>query len=148
MARPAKIDYAVFIEHYLKTGDPAASAKAAGSKATNSGLSAVGARLLHSESIGGAIRLAQEKVASQNLFIKNGVRTITMSNERIASITERQEFWTAVMRDDSVETKDRLKASEILGKAHGDFIKRIEVSTSLDDELVSAMKAARERVNT
>ena len=62
-------------------------------------------------------------------------------NKRIATATERQEFWTSVMRGD-VEVNDRqLKAADSLGKAQGDFITKLEVSgeikleTLSDDEL-------------
>jgi len=39
----------------------------------------------------------------------------------IANRIERKEFWTNLMYDDSQETKDRLKASELLGKSECDF---------------------------
>ena len=62
-------------------------------------------------------------------------------NKRIATATERQEFWTSVMRGD-VEVNDKqLKAADSLGKAQGDFITKLEVSgeikleTLSDDEL-------------
>lgn len=42
----------------------------------------------------------------------------------IADASERQRFWTTVMRDEEEEMRDRQKASELLGKAQGDFIER------------------------
>lgn len=64
---------------------------------------------------------------------------------KIADATERQEFWTALMRDEGQDMKDRLKASEILGKAQGDFIQKVEVhAPSHDDDysrqLMSVLK--------
>ncbi|GHV43199.1 hypothetical protein FACS1894187_25560 [Synergistales bacterium] len=44
----------------------------------------------------------------------------------VASRIERQAFWTAIMRDKSADIRDRLRASEILGKSEGDFIERVE----------------------
>lgn len=44
----------------------------------------------------------------------------------VASREERQQFWTEMMRDKGADPKDRLRASEILGKASGDFIERID----------------------
>ena len=44
----------------------------------------------------------------------------------IADAQERKAFWTTVMRGEESELKDRLKASELLGKAGGDFIERRE----------------------
>lgn len=50
------------------------------------------------------------------------ILTRKISSERIADARERQEFWTELMRDPRIEPKDRLKASELLAKKHGDFI--------------------------
>ena len=46
----------------------------------------------------------------------------------IATREERQEYWTSVMRDESQDIKDRLRASEILGRAQGDFIDRHHIT--------------------
>jgi phage terminase small subunit len=66
--------------------------------------------------------------------------TKAMSDERIATATERQRFWTAIMRGQLPEVESlQLKASEILAKAQGDFIQKVEVTSELtmlsDDEL-------------
>ena len=42
----------------------------------------------------------------------------------IATREERQAFWTAIMRDDEVDLRDRLRASELLGKSEGDFLEK------------------------
>ena len=58
-------------------------------------------------------------------------------NKRIATATERQEFWTSVMRGD-VEVNDKqLKAADSLGKAQGDFITKLEVSGEIKLEALS-----------
>lgn len=45
----------------------------------------------------------------------------------IATREERQAFWTAMMRgEEPGEPKDRLKASELLGKSQADFLDRHE----------------------
>ena len=44
----------------------------------------------------------------------------------ILDATQRQEFWSHIICDDSKDTRDRLRASELLGKAQGDFIERTE----------------------
>lgn len=44
----------------------------------------------------------------------------------IATIIERREWWTKVMRDGETTLKERLRASELLGKSFGDFIERHE----------------------
>jgi phage terminase small subunit len=43
----------------------------------------------------------------------------------IADRQERQAFWTKIMRDEKEETKDRLKASELLGKSEADFTENL-----------------------
>lgn len=43
-------------------------------------------------------------------------------NARIASREDRQEFWTDTMLNPEQSMKDRLRASELLGKAGADFI--------------------------
>lgn len=45
----------------------------------------------------------------------------------IASREERQAFWTRIMQDAGEETRDRLRASELLGKSNGDFLDRVEL---------------------
>jgi len=50
----------------------------------------------------------------------------------IATREKRQQFWTRIMDDDSVEWKDRLKASELLGKSEGDFTDRVEHSGEME----------------
>lgn len=54
------------------------------------------------------------------------------SDPLIATREERQRFWTEVMKYEDTEghsdMKDRLKASELLGKTQADFIERRELS--------------------
>jgi len=73
--------------------------------------------------------------------------TEKISNERIATATERQQFWTSVLRaeeasgtdqegNDTFDMKDRLKASELLGKSQMDFVeKKIVTIVNPADEL-------------
>lgn len=46
----------------------------------------------------------------------------------IADAVERKTFWTDLMRNSNADMKDRLKASELLGKTGGDFIDKVEHS--------------------
>ncbi|NCB17669.1 MAG: terminase small subunit [Synergistales bacterium] len=50
-------------------------------------------------------------------------------NPLVANREERQSFWSSVMRDRESDPKDRLRASELLGKSEGDFLDRIENRT-------------------
>jgi len=43
----------------------------------------------------------------------------------IADRQERQKFWTQMMRDTSEDAKDRLKASDLLGKSEADFTENL-----------------------
>jgi phage terminase small subunit len=74
--------------------------------------------------------------------IKN--REKSKSEQAIASRAQRQEFWTATMRDSYEEIGARLKASELLGKSEADFTEKVEhsVSKTLDDFLREAIGGA------
>lgn len=60
---------------------------------------------------------------------------------RIADRAMRQKYWTRVMQSKKESTRDRLRASELLGKSEGDFITRIKV----EEGRAEALKRARER---
>ena len=49
-------------------------------------------------------------------------------SKAIATREQRQQFWTDTMNDDGQGMRDRLKASELLGKSEGDFLERLEHS--------------------
>lgn len=51
----------------------------------------------------------------------------------IADRQERQEFWTTMMRSVTKDAKDRLKASELLGKSEADFTDTLHIKD--DDTL-------------
>lgn len=50
-----------------------------------------------------------------------------IDNKNVAELEDIFEFWTKIFRDNSEETKDRIKASELLAKAKGGFIEKREV---------------------
>lgn len=52
-----------------------------------------------------------------------------ISNENIAELSEIFEFWTTVFSNDNNKMADRIKASELLAKAKGGFIEKVEVKT-------------------
>jgi phage terminase small subunit len=75
-----------------------------------------------------------------------------MSSTRIASAVERQEFWTAIMRGEMPEIDGiQLKASEVLAKAQGDFIQKVEVTSDLatltDEQLDQRIKELMHIIN-
>lgn len=99
-----------FIEAYEGNGTDAA--RKAGYKGDDKVLATQAIRLLRNVEIKKAVQQRQEK----------------RLNPLIATREQRQRFWTEVMRDDSKSMKDRLKASELLGKSNCDFVERIEHS--------------------
>lgn len=98
-------------------------------------------------------------VGGENLSkpaIKKYIESLTQagSNARIATAIERQEFWTSIMRGQLIEVDDRqIKASEILGKAQGDFINKVEMSGDLktdtltDEELDAKINELVKKLN-
>lgn len=74
----------------------------------------------------------------KNTKVRAYLEELTKSAEssRIATITELREFWTATLREGDNDYKDRLKASELLGKSMGAFLERREHSGGLQIEVV------------
>lgn len=48
-------------------------------------------------------------------------------NNLIATREERQAFWSEIMRDEEAQLRDRLKASELLGKSECDFSEKLQL---------------------
>lgn len=121
MARALLPKQKAFVEHYAACGNATEAARRAGYSEGRARF--VGCENLTKPNIQAALAALTEKTAS----------------DRIATLIERQEFWTGVMRgvdvyqkqeeqkeDGSIpapiiEMKDRLKASELLGKVQQDF---------------------------
>ena len=108
-----------FIEAY--TGNGADAARLAGYKGDDKTLASVAYKLLTNTDIKRAI---QERVAKQ-------------TDSLIATKEERQRFWTEFMRSPALEPKDRMKASELLGRSQADFMEKVEVSGKLEVEKLS-----------
>lgn len=79
------------------------------------------------------------KLASVKLAIKHKGK----QERTIAEKKERQRFWSGVMNDTSEDMKNRLKASELLGKSEKDFVEKVEHSVETD--LVTSIYEARAR---
>ena len=56
----------------------------------------------------------------------------------VATRSERQSFWSRVMRDEAEQMRDRLRASELLAKASGDFLERMEL-TKLEPPIINVI---------
>jgi phage terminase small subunit len=63
----------------------------------------------------------------KNPNIQRAMEQVAEDDPLIATRCDRQRFWTKVMGDGGAEMRDRLKASELLGKTQADFVERREV---------------------
>ena len=50
-----------------------------------------------------------------------------INNKNIAELEDIFEYWTKTFKDENEDTRDRIKASELLAKAKGGFIEKKEV---------------------
>jgi len=58
----------------------------------------------------------------------------------IADRHARQKFWTDTMQDSEKDMKDRLKASELLGKSEGDFLDRVQHSGDAQNPVIQKIE--------
>ncbi len=107
-----------FVEHYATGGNATEAARRAGYAERYAGRFAT--QLLEKPLVREALAILIAQVSSQ----------------RIADAKERQEFWTAIMRDQHQDARDRLKASELLAKRQGDFIERHIVQEAPPREII------------
>jgi hypothetical protein len=73
-----------------------------------------------------------------------------ISDNPILSREERMALWSEIATDPTVDAATKLRATELLGKAQGDFIERVEQTNrniNLDD-VMKAIDAVSERVQT
>ena len=96
-----------FVDIYEGNGTEAA--RLAGFAGTDAVLANVARNLLIKTDISEAIRSRQDKA----------------KREFVANREQRQAFWTKTMQDITATLRDRLKASELLGRSEGDFLDRI-----------------------
>lgn len=107
-----------FVDAY--DGNGTAAARAAGYTGDDRTLAAAASRLLTNGNVKAALEARRVKV----LTARSDAQAVT----NIASRIERQSFWTKTMLDPEVEMKDRLKASELLGKSEADFTEKVKHS--------------------
>ena len=103
---------AVFVAEYLIDGNATQAAIRAGYSIRTA--YSQGQRLLKNVKVLAAIQRAQKE------------RTSALIADRQA----RQVFWTQIMLDGDTAVRDRLKASELLGKSEGDFTERVKADIS------------------
>lgn len=115
-----------FVEAY--SGNATAAAIAAGYSAKTA--HSIGNENLRKPDIVAAIRKRENKAIKHD----------------VASRLERQKFWTSTMRDVENDMKDRLKASELLGRSEGDFLDNVNHSGGIDFATALATGAERARL--
>ena len=69
-------------------------------------------------------------------------REAERTSETIANREARLKFWTSVMYDETQSTRDRLRASELLAKAEGDFLERVEVESQKSLDVTAQVRLA------
>lgn len=106
-----------FCDYYVQSGNATDSAKRAGysKKYANTNAS----------------KLLQNTVVREYIDYRNK----QLEGERVADMKEVKEMWTSILRDEEVETKDRLKASEYIAKTNGAFLDKVEHSGSTSNEV-------------
>ena len=102
-----------WIDEYIKTNDYTTASRNAGYTGNNNNLRAMG---------------YQNSKKFKDLINE---RRIELSKEikktSIATLEDIFEYWTTVFNDEDNKQTDRLKASELLAKAKGGFIEKVEV---------------------
>ena len=104
---------ALWIDSYFKTNDYTTASRLAGYTGSNDNLRAIG----------------YQNSKRFKLLIENRRKEINakIENQLIADLDEIYMYWSTSMRDKFKLDKDRLKASELLAKAKGAFVERVEV---------------------
>lgn len=69
--------------------------------------------------------IGAQNLTKLNQYISD--RDELLDRDRVADMAEINAFWSDTMRDDTVDIKDRLKASELRARSIGAFIERREI---------------------
>lgn len=103
-----------WIDEYLKCGDYTTASRNAGYKGKNNN---------NLRTIGWQNSLKfKDLIKERRQELSRDIKKST-----IASLEDIFEYWTSVFNDESNRQADRIKASELLAKAKGGFIEKVEV---------------------
>ena len=102
-----------WLDEYIKCNDYTTASRNAGYTGSNDNLRAIG----YQNSLKFKDLLAERR---QELSKE-------IKSDTIASLEEIFEYWTETFKDEYVKNSDRLKASELLAKAKGGFVEKVEV---------------------
>ena len=84
--------------------------------------------------------MGRENLTKPYILAEIRSREVKRRTPMIASREERQAFWSATMRDTGEDMKNRLKASELLGKSEADFVERQEISGVNGSPLIDGIR--------
>ena len=84
-----------------------------------------------------------------NVVISQAIRDRDNESKhiRIADRTSRQKFWTKIMDDEDETMRERLKASELLGRSEADFVERRDVRVETDKRFNTIQNEAEDLIN-
>ena len=102
-----------WIDEYIKCNDYTTASRNAGYSGNDVGLKNIGYQ--------NSLKF-KDLISVRRLELSKNIKKKT-----IASLEDIFEFWTETFNDDSNKQADRLKASELLAKAKGGFIEKVEV---------------------
>ena len=98
-----------------------------------------------------AAEMSSENLRKPNIIFYLKERNKQVESSRILSMQEIQQFWSDTIVDELREFKDRLKASELLGRSKGGFIDKVShtgnvnVSNPLQGLSTEELKALLEK---
>lgn len=103
-----------FCEEYVKSGNATQSYIDAGYSATKREVAEANAR----------------KLLGNNSAVKEYIQELNnrLVSAQIADMEEVKQFWTNTLRDENMDPKHRLKASEYIAKTNAAFIEKQEIS--------------------
>ena len=96
-----------FIDYYIQTGNATESCRLAGYNGNN------------------LDRIGYENLRKLEKFIEPRMEEVNL--EYLINTRKILLFWSRLMDDETVKPSDRLRASELLAKAKGMFIQKVEV---------------------
>ena len=102
-----------WIDEYIKCNDYTTASRNAGYSGSNDNLRAMGYQ--------NSLKF-KDLINERRLELSKNIK-----KNSIASLEDIFEFWTETFNDENNKQADRLKASELLAKAKGGFIEKVEV---------------------
>lgn len=102
-----------WIDEYIKCNDYTTASRNAGYSGSNDNLRAMGYQ--------NSLKF-KDIINERRLELSKNIK-----KKSIASLEDIFEFWTETFNDENNKQADRLKASELLAKAKGGFIEKVEV---------------------